>query len=156
MRRNMLIVAGCALLMFAALYALLAARADAAYPPPPEGYGAAEVAIAREYWGTDPALCATQEITFDAAPTDNPGAWGEATIATEPGPCIMRIAPALGVLNQCLTVVHEFGHWLGLQHSAYRASIMYPGIISGNQNIPACWALAHKKFSASNMSHHRA
>lgn len=109
--------------------------------PPPEGYGKAEIAIAREYWGTEPTNCVTQSIEFDAAIQPNAG---EATIATEPGHCFMRIAPGLGVYTQCRVVIHEYGHWLGLQHSAYKASIMHRAV-NAKPFIPACAKLANRQ-----------
>jgi hypothetical protein len=100
-------------------------RADAAGAPP-EGWGAAELRIAQEYWGTTPTDCSTLTVEFDATDILSDGASGEATRPTGPGtPCLMRIARGMGVWAQCRVVVHEYGHWVGLRHSSDRHSVMY-------------------------------
>lgn len=99
----------------------------AAPSPPPQGWGAAELQAAAEYWGvSSPPLCASTAVEFDA--TLPPEVVGRATVPTEAGTaCEMQIVPAAvagGLYFQCVTVVHEFGHWLGLEHSADVSSPM--------------------------------
>jgi len=109
----------------AALLLYLPHTANAAAPPPPEGWGAAEFKMAQAYWGVEvPPLCETIEVAFDVPLS--PGTAGEATQPRFPGThCWMLIArPLHGVYYQCLTVVHEFGHWMGLGHSADTSSPM--------------------------------
>jgi hypothetical protein len=94
-------------------------------PAPPEGWGAAELRIATAYWGAPtPPLCETTAVEFDA--TLPAGRLGEATMPVVPGTdCWMKIAPhPAGVYAQCVTVIHEFGHWMGLGHSADPSAVM--------------------------------
>jgi hypothetical protein len=107
-----------------ALYLPHSAGADAT-PAPSEGWGAAELRIAALYWGTPmPPLCETTAVEFDAPLP--PGTLGEATVPVAPGAaCWMKIAPQPArVYMQCVTVVHEYGHWMGLGHSGDVSSPM--------------------------------
>jgi len=95
--------------------------------PPAEGWGAAELRIAAAYWGVPtPPLCGSTAVQFDVPLP--PEVAGEATIPAQAGTaCWMKIAPArtIGTLYEhCLTVVHEYGHWLGLSHSGDVSSPM--------------------------------
>ena len=49
----------------------------------------------------------------------------------------------LGLSNRlrCMTVVHEYGHWLGLEHSKNRLSPMYP-VIDRARSSPSADALS--------------
>lgn len=91
---------------------------------------AEDLTLAEAYWGTQPNRCASREIIVSAqSPVEGySGAAGYATNPhdyTEAIPCVMWIREGLGVREQCLIVVHEYGHWLGLSHSNDPTSPMY-------------------------------
>lgn len=79
---------------------------------------------ARDYWGSEPLGCASTSVEIVALPPDR---WGEATLPPPNwrGPCVMRVAPDLEPWYQCLVVVHEFGHWLSVEHNGDQTSPMY-------------------------------
>jgi hypothetical protein len=116
--------------LLAALAALMApgVASAAQEPPTPQGgWGAADLQVAAAYWGvTAPPNCAATNVEFDVELA--PGLVGWATEPEEPGEdCLMRIATGRvtgGLYWQCVTVVHEFGHWMGLGHSADTSSPM--------------------------------
>lgn len=129
---------------FAAML-IVAPHSDAAAPP--QGWGAAEVEIAEDYWQSGTALnCETLSIEFDATGltmTVNGEALGEATEATSRSAhCEMRIAPNSSVYSQCLAVVHEYGHLLGHGHSPDPTNVMYWEQRVADQDVPACHLLA--------------
>lgn len=137
------------LLIIAALLGLMALaggadQAGARVAPPPQGWGAATLGVAQDYWGgATPALgCATEAIEWDIPILSSPDTLGEATQPTHPGTaCIMRIRAGLDVVTMCYVVVHEYGHWLGYSHSDDPYSVMYP-YIRQRASVPGCDALA--------------
>jgi len=118
--------------------------------PPHAGYGAASLEIAQEYWGTPaPPLCTSEEMRWEAPPF-----WATrqaaATAPTEPEPCVMWITPGISTFMLCETIVHEYGHWMGLGWGTDPNNIMYDGDIEGSDEytipwnpprVPACWKL---------------
>lgn len=115
------------LLLATALVAV--AGGSAAAKAPPEGFGARALQIAREYWNAPAApLCATEAAYFDQTPmTPVSASWsGWATIPKAPGTsCVMYLRAGLGVFQQCRIAIHEYGHWLGLEHVDDPDSPMY-------------------------------
>lgn len=132
MARRLLI---CGLVL--ALLFLGCARASAA--PPPEGWGALELRVAQEYWGATPNLgCSSYSVEWDAELA--PDRAGEATMPTgQEGrvPCEMRIGPAETPRDLCYIVIHEYGHWLGLDHDRGGVMSANPFILYST-DIPAC------------------
>lgn len=146
MRRLVIIAAALLLLALAG-----GQDAQAKATPPAEGWGAAELRIAAEYWGVaTPPLCGSTAVEFDAALPAN--VYGIATVPAQPGTvCRMQIAAraVIGTLYaQCLTVVHEFGHWLGLGHSADVSSPM-AAELNPTIRVRGCERLA----SVTNVTH---
>jgi hypothetical protein len=80
---------------------------------------------AESYWGVIyPPLCETAEIILAFPAT--PDTAGEATLAQAPGEdCSMDIRPNLVEPQLCPAVVHEYGHWLGFEHTQNPADVMY-------------------------------
>lgn len=115
------------LLLAIALAAIGAGAASAKAPP--EGWGARDLQIAREYWHSPSApLCATETAYFDQTPmTPLSDSWnGWATIPLAPRTnCVMYLRAGLGVFQQCRIAIHEYGHWLGLEHVDDPDSPMY-------------------------------
>ncbi len=92
---------------------------------------------AAAYWHQSvPARCSAEAVTFAKLPGL---VLGQATIPdpAESGPCEMIIERGLSNRLRCLTVVHEYGHWLGLHHSKSRLSPMYP-VIDDGAIVPEC------------------
>lgn len=85
-----------------------------------------DLAAAEVYWQAPlpPAVCLGSTVGYANLPPDR---WGEATLPTPgwEGDCVMYVTPGLKPEDQCLVVVHEAGHWLGLPHNADPASPMY-------------------------------
>jgi len=108
--------------------ALLPAVAEAKTPP--EGWGAAELQVAQEYWGTaSPPKCASTTIVNEDDPLWNSAA---ATVPTQPGTnCQMWLPPNLSVYFGCRLEVHEYGHWMGEPWTTDPKSIMFDGVTPG-------------------------
>ncbi|MET0557525.1 MAG: matrixin family metalloprotease [Solirubrobacterales bacterium] len=115
--------------------AIASAAVSLASPAPTGLPGDLDAAAA--YWHqTAPARCSTEAVGYGQLPTP---VLGQATVpsAVESGPCEMTIEPGLSNRLQCMTVVHEYGHWLGLEHSKNRLNPMYP-VIDRGANVPQC------------------
>jgi Matrixin len=116
--------------------ALASAAISAAAPAPATLHGDLDAAAA--YWQqSTPVRCSTEKAVNGKLPGL---VLGEATFPDTSesfGPCGMTIERGLSRRLQCLTVVHEYGHWLGLHHSKSRLSPMYP-IIGIGAVVPEC------------------
>ncbi len=115
--------------------AIASAAISLAGPAPATLHGDLDAAAA--YWqqGT-PAGCSTETAGYSKLPGL---VLGDATIPDPmaSGPCDMTIEKGLSPRLRCLTVVHEYGHWLGLHHSKNRRSPMYP-VINKGAIVPEC------------------
>lgn len=149
------------ILVLAILFGYLGSKANAA-PTPPEGWGAAELRIAEEYWGGPPPLCEATVVEWDITLPN--GYAGLGTMPSKPTPlCSMEVAPAAfvgGLYYQCVLVIHEYGHWMGEDHSTDASSPM-AARLNPSIHIPACERLAgvitHKptrvRYTISNRHH---
>jgi hypothetical protein len=92
---------------------------------------------ATAYWHQKvPTRCSTEAVGYGKLPNR---VLGQATIPdpVESGACEMTIELGLSKRLRCMTVVHEYGHWLGLEHSKSRFSPMYP-LIDKGAGVPEC------------------
>lgn len=115
--------------------AIASAALSLAAPAPATLNGDLDAAAA--YWQQNvPASCSTESAAYGKLPGL---VLGETMIPdpAETGPCEMTIERGLPNRLRCLTVVHEYGHWLGLHHSKSRLSPMYP-IIDKGAIVPEC------------------
>jgi hypothetical protein len=115
--------------------AIASAAISLAAPAPATLHDDLEAAAA--YWHQNaPARCSTEAATY----AELPGLVLGQTMIPDPaesGPCEMLIERGLSKRLRCLTVVHEYGHWLGLHHSRSRLNPMYP-IIGAGAIVPEC------------------
>jgi predicted Zn-dependent protease len=92
---------------------------------------------AAAYWQqSSPAGCSTEAVTY--APLSS-RILGEATIpdTAQSGPCVMTIRSGLSPELRCMAVVHEYGHWLGFEHSKNRHSPMF-AVVDRGARVPEC------------------
>ncbi|HEX5712999.1 MAG TPA: matrixin family metalloprotease [Solirubrobacterales bacterium] len=111
------------------IVAAIGAAVSLAAPAPATLPGDLDAAAA--YWHQNaPARCSTKAVGYGRLPGP---LLGQATIPdpVESGPCEMTIELGLSNRLRCMTVVHEYGHWLGLEHSENRRSPMFPVIDRG-------------------------
>ena len=98
--------------------ALASAAVALAGPAPATLQGDLDAAAA--HWQQSvPVGCSTEALSY--APLSG-RLLGEATIPdpAQSGPCVMTIKPGLSRRLRCMTVVHEYGHWLGYGESGVR------------------------------------
>ena len=115
--------------------AIAGAAISLAAPAPATLTGDLEAAAA--YWHQNvPARCSTEAVGYGELPGPM---LGQATVpdASVSGPCEMTIDPGLSNWLRCMTVVHEYGHWLGLEHSEDRLNPMFP-VIDKGAIVPEC------------------
>ena len=96
-----------------------------------------DLGAAATYWQQAvPARCSTGSVSSTRLPHH---VLGEATIPdpVQSGPCEMKINRGMTRRMRCLVVVHEYGHWLGLHHSADRHNAMFP-VIGPSMRVPEC------------------
>ena len=133
-----------------AVFGFFVGRATAS---PPQGWGAASLEVAYEYWGTDqPPLCTSETIHWG----EEPPQWGgvakaAATAPLHPEPCTMWIGNQGSAYTLCLVVVHEYSHWMGYQWGTDPKSVTYDGEYVGDASeagtpwepevIQGCWKL---------------
>ena len=122
--------------MIATAAVIASAAVSLAGPAPATLHGDLDAAAA--YWHQNaPASCSTEAATYAKLPGL---VLGQTTIpdpAAPSGPCEMIIERGLSKRLRCMTVVHEFGHWLGLHHSKSKLSPMYP-VIDDGAIVPQC------------------
>lgn len=113
--------------------AAIALGGAAAAPAPATIQG--DFAAAESYFHEEvPADCSTESVSAAKLPGRE---LGEATVPSQIEPCMMKISRGMTHRLRCLVVVHEFGHWLGLHHSADRSNVMFP-VIRPTLVLPAC------------------
>lgn len=138
-----------------------------------------DMQVAREYWGWPRSIYCTEEIYVEAGIF-----WGGEAESTrdalKPERCDIRII-TIGQLEErianlqpgtpgfvpnsseyaprarelrCRIAVHEYGHWLGLNHSKDITNPMYP-TVTFTPIIPGCEARMHEKLAPTRRKHHR-
>jgi hypothetical protein len=115
--------------------ALASAALALAGPAPATLQGDLDAAAA--HWQQSaPAGCSTMALSYAQLPNR---ILGEATVADtgQSQPCVMTIRPGLTRRLRCMTVVHEYGHWLGLHHSRSDLSPMFP-VVDRGPVVPEC------------------
>jgi hypothetical protein len=118
--------------------ALASAAIAFAGPAPAPATMQGDLAAAATYWQQPVAAhCSSESISSAAMPGR---VLGEATVPDleeQSEPCMMKINSGMTHRLRCLVVVHEYGHWLGLDHSTNRKNPMFP-IIEPTLVVPEC------------------
>jgi Matrixin len=118
--------------------ALASAAIAFAGPAPAPSTLQGDLDAAAAYWQQAvPAQCSSETVSSVAK---LPGrVLAEATLSQPDlsGPCTMEVTRGMTHRLRCLVVVHEYGHWLGLGHSADRHDVMFP-VINPNLALPEC------------------
>lgn len=117
--------------------ALASAAVALAGPAPAPATLQGDLDAAAAYWQAAPTHCSTESVTLVRS---RGRVLGEGTVPdpTQSGPCVMEVSTGMSRRLRCLVVVHEYGHWLGLNHSPDTHNVMFPVVKPENLVVPEC------------------